>query len=437
MNSATSILIYTPKLTARIEYTLRHCLEEMLGYTVQFTTIVEEFIASTHAKFSYARKPLGSEFFIEKYGLLDEVGFNDIEISVGKWQDLPCFFKVSAERSLPFDIFSASFYLLSRYEEYQPYVKDDLGAFPVAESLAFKHDFLQMPLVDLWVEKFNFHLQQKFNQLSTPHKQYKQCFIIAINKAYKFANKNLFRQLVGLIRDVLLFKVNQVIERSKVAFSLKQDPYDTHEELLGWLHKNKHQNVWFFQLGDFSRSNRNISHHSTQYHQLIKHISDFSPTGLLLSYEAVSDEASLKKEIKRWEKISHQDLASMYITDPSLGFPEFYLKAQSLGLHKDYSLGYLQTIGFRASTCFPFYFYDLNLEQTTPLQMQPYAIHFDSIKKHENKHRYDEVITVKSFTKKVSGSLNIILENTIFTTENKVFFNELNTALSTGFEVTK
>ena len=44
---------------------------------------------------------------------------------------------------IPFDVFSATFFLVSRYEEYLPHVKDDYGRFLATESLAFKEDFLQ------------------------------------------------------------------------------------------------------------------------------------------------------------------------------------------------------------------------------------------------------------------------------------------------------
>ena len=76
-----------------------------------------------------------------------------MEINIHKWDGIPSFFPTNDKCAIPFDIFAASFYLLSRYEEYLPHVKDEHGRFPVEESLAFQQGFLEIPVVDLWVKK--------------------------------------------------------------------------------------------------------------------------------------------------------------------------------------------------------------------------------------------------------------------------------------------
>ncbi len=387
--------------------------------SIEFTHSIETFIASTLFKMSYADQPLGNEFFIQKYGLLDEVGFNDIDVNVTKWDEVPCFFRVSSESSIPFDIFSAAFYLLSRYEEYQPYVKDKTGAFPVEESLAFKNNFLNMPLVDIWIEKFQTLLMQKFPKLRTNKKLYTTNFIILVQQAYAYKHKNFFRQWVGLLRDLFLLRWIKVVARVNVILNLKKDPFDTYEQLLTWLADRHFKHRWFFQLGDYTRSNRNISPHSKAYHYLIKNISDTAETGLLLSKQSIYSPTTIELELKRMEKISHHKLTATFLADPSLGFPDVYLFAHSLGVAHDYSLGYVHQIGWRASTCSSFYFYDLNLEQTTPLQIHPYAIHIDAIKKLPNEIARKEASLVKNYLKNLQGSLNIIIENTTFTKDFK------------------
>ena len=52
-----------------------------------------------------------------------EQGFSELEIKVLPWDDTICFFPLPEASGLPFDIFAASFYLLSRYEEYLPILK--------------------------------------------------------------------------------------------------------------------------------------------------------------------------------------------------------------------------------------------------------------------------------------------------------------------------
>ena len=40
------------------------------------------------------------------------------------------FFEQTENSALPFDVFAAGFYLLSRYEEYLPHIKDRFHRFP-------------------------------------------------------------------------------------------------------------------------------------------------------------------------------------------------------------------------------------------------------------------------------------------------------------------
>lgn len=60
------------------------------------------------------------------------------------------FFKNSDEE-IPFDILGASFWLLSRYEEYLPHKSDPENRFAFKSSLAYQYDFLHYPLVNYWL----------------------------------------------------------------------------------------------------------------------------------------------------------------------------------------------------------------------------------------------------------------------------------------------
>ena len=124
------LLIYTQKVTPRIDYSFKHICTRILKIPVDFTTTIEEFIAYQGPKISYGKQPLGNEVFIYAHGLLTQQGFEDVEISVRPWGETVGFFHATEKSSIPYDIFAAAFYLLSRYEEYLPHVKDELGRFP-------------------------------------------------------------------------------------------------------------------------------------------------------------------------------------------------------------------------------------------------------------------------------------------------------------------
>ena len=156
------IVIYSHKITPRVRYICNHIFTRILHIPTQFTTKVEEFVAHNGPKLSYTRASLGNEFFIKSNDLLFEQGVSDLDILVQNWDEVPCFFGTNAKSAIPFDIFAASFYLISRYEEYLPHVKDKHSRFTAEESLAFKNGFLEKPLVDIWAFKLLEVLKEKF-----------------------------------------------------------------------------------------------------------------------------------------------------------------------------------------------------------------------------------------------------------------------------------
>ena len=108
------LLIYSYKITPRLKFVFKQICTRILNIPVSFTSKIEEFIAHENLKLSYGSQPLGSEFFVKSNGLLFEQGLSDLNLNVQSWDDTKCFFSSGEKSMIPFDIFSASFYLLSR-----------------------------------------------------------------------------------------------------------------------------------------------------------------------------------------------------------------------------------------------------------------------------------------------------------------------------------
>ena len=145
------LLVYTHKITPRITYIFKHIFENMLDLSVTFSTAVEVFVAHPGPKMSYASKSLGDKFNITSHSLLFERGVIDQDITVYDWEGIPAFFKTDDNCPIPYDIFAASFFLLSRYEESIHKIKKTNELFDSTQSLAFEEGFLEIPLVDIWV----------------------------------------------------------------------------------------------------------------------------------------------------------------------------------------------------------------------------------------------------------------------------------------------
>ena len=191
------LLIFSQQITPRLDFIFKHVCTRILELEIGFTSVIEEFIAHQGPKLSYAKQPMGNEMFVQSYGLLEQSGVEDLEVQVKPWDETFSFFQVGEKSDLPFDIFSAAFYLLSRYEEYLPHVKDSLGRFPATESLGYREGFLLQPVVDIWAYKFMTVLQQKFSDVPFPKKNGKIHSLIKIEQPYLYIQKGFVRSLAG------------------------------------------------------------------------------------------------------------------------------------------------------------------------------------------------------------------------------------------------
>lgn len=408
------LLIYTPKVTPRIIYVFKHVCTHILGLNLKFTSKIEEFIAHEGVKFSYGKKRLGNELFVQNVDLLLDQGLGDVVVKVQKWGETKCFFAASENSDIPFDIFAASFFMLSRYEEYLPHVKDDFGRFPASESLAYKNGFLIQPVIDIWAYKFRDILQKKYPDIKFKHREFESISIISVSRVFKYKNKGFLRSLMGGILHLGKLEFSKVSDRVKVLIKLKNDPYNIFDELIYFIKKYKVKMVFMFQLSDYSAYDKNINYNRQNYRSIIKYVADYSKVGLRLGYFAVQESATLKKEKKRFENIIHGPLQNVINPKYNLQLPLQYSYLNDLDIPNDYSMGYPESIGFRAGTSTSFFFYDINMELTTPLTLHPYVFHTQVCHKDNSEDIEKALNKVIEEVKGVDGTFRAIFKNRNF-----------------------
>ena len=407
-------LIYTHKITPRVRYIFRHILSRVLLIPVSFTSKVEEFVAHDGPKISYTKMPLGNEFFIKSNDLLFEQGVNDLEISMQKWDDIPCFFTTNAKSSIPFDIFAASFYLITRYEEYLPHVKDIHGRYTATQSLAFKYRFLEKPVVDIWAFKLLKILQEKFPNYNYKKRTYKFISTIDVDNAFAYKHKNLIRTFGGFFKDLIHFKLVEVWSRLIVLLNFKNDPFDTFQKLLRLKKELKVNTIFFFLIGNYTSFDTNVSASKKKFRLLIKDILDYAPVGLHPSYFSSQDAAIIKKEKERLENITNTPVLRTRQHYLRFNLPETYQILIDLEIEEDYSMGYASHVGFRASTCTPFYFYDLDFEIQTPLKIFPFALMDTTLNDYMKltpKQSLGKIKELKDAVKAVNGTFITLFHN--------------------------
>jgi hypothetical protein len=315
------LLVYVPLLTPRIKYIFNFIFNDVLQTQVGFSSNVSEFKSSDLPKATYADQPLADELFFRQSEFLLSHSISQPTIRTTTFGDMIVPFAVD-NSILPFDVFAAAFYFVSRFEEYLPFTANLEGAFPAEASLQSKLKLLEFPVVDGWALMLKNLLLKRYPNLYFGKKEYEFVPLICLQPK---AGLSALSKAIRLFKKIRLLKsaaADTVPKTSGLQAFLKEQ------------HEKYNLNAVYF-------------------------------------YKSV------------------QELDT--VCGSQLSFPKSYLHLIKRGITKDYRMGYTQTAGFRAGTCTPFFWYDLQLEKSTHLLIHPVAVN-DEILKLNRTFNIDDIL---------------------------------------------
>ena len=175
------IQIVCPYNSERFRYILDLIFKELLGISYSVVQETKEDMPSLE----YSNQP-GAD--IPDAGLLwqEEIVMQPGANQIGNWDHIPAIFYAAGSQPLPFDLFSAVFYLVSRYEEYLPYIPDEHDRFPPEASILVQHHWIKLPLVNLWALHLKDLLLDKYPDLVFKPRKFEYRSTIDIDMAWKY-----------------------------------------------------------------------------------------------------------------------------------------------------------------------------------------------------------------------------------------------------------
>ena len=425
------LLVFVQQISPRVSYVFKHICTRILGVEVTFTSSIDIFIGHQGPKVSYGVLPLGNELFFQSQGILEQNGVESQDITVKPWAETVGFFAVSKKSALPFDIFAASFYLLSRYEEYLPHVKDILGRYPSKESLAYKNQFLQRPIIDIWALKLKEVFTAAFPAMIFQKKEGKNHFFIQAEQPYKYKTKGFLRTLFSYSIDLFAGKFKDLFNRTRVLLGTRKDPYDWFKYLITTSKSANYSLSFFFLLGESRDYLDGVTTYKNKFRSVIKYVADYTEVGLVLSANAQKEVTQLKKEKWQLEDIILQNVKSAYNADHVVDLPHTYRDLVEMEITQDFTMCYTNKPGFRASTCTPFLFYDLDFEIKTPLIIAPIAGISSSFNQFDHEKSREIMLRLKDEVEKVNGHFILGLSNTCFgNAKDRKFWRSIITEIS-------
>ncbi len=411
------LLIYSPITSPRLAY----ICAELFGNEFAITQNKLAYQDCTTAKINYSEENFSEQGLqIFPQGLLFKKNIQQLDIECFEWNGLTVFFE-NKNGFLPFDLFSAAFYLISRYEEWLPFTADQYGRYAHTNSLAFKNDFLHLPLVQLWLLEFEKQVQLSYPDYHLPVSVFSFVPSYDIDVAFCYLHQPFFKKLFGFYRDLLTGKFDKFVESGNVYSGYQKDPFDQFDFLEEINERYQLPAIYFFLLANKRKGvDKNIHPSKKALQQLILRTQKKYPTGIHPSWQSGDDIVLLKSEINILSTLLKQPVVFSRQHYLRMTIPETYPRLLEAGIQKDYTLGYGTSNGFRASYAKPFYWYDLKNEVPTNLQIHPFCyMDANSIfelrqpvyeAKNELKELYDQV-------KKVKGEMVCIFHNHFLTNQ--------------------
>lgn len=274
---------------------------------------------------------------------------------------------------LQYDIPGLTYWMLARCEEVDPLAEllDIHQRFPATASHAFRHGYLERPIVDEWLGILRQVISRLWPRLPLVQPQFQVVVSHDVDapSAYAFGPK---RSLVrGMAADLLKRRdLGKAISAPWIRLNTKQqlhprDPFNTFDWLMDTSEASGIRSLFYFICG---RTNPQLDAQYEPEHPAIRHLmrrihQRGHEIGLHPSYNTYVHPQLIDREGQRLHRICKEE----GIWQPYWGGRMHYLRWQwpatahgweQAGFHYDSTLSYADRPGFRCGTCHPYQMFD-------------------------------------------------------------------------------
>ena len=379
------IILFTEKITNRIEYIFDFIFHDFSGIDYKTTTDFQEFSQSDLPKINFSNQFIENEINLN----VDEIL---LETSIRKDVDYSTLNELGK-----------CFYWLSRYEEYiaKPEQFDEHNRF-----LGSDLDYSK-PIVDEICLEIQHKIKTKFPEIYFKQRVFKQINTHDIDYAWKYLYHSPKIKYGSFFKKIVKGNFAEAKQQIKVLNQQKKDPYDTFDYLKTLAEKHQIETIFFWLLGDYSTFDKNHHWENEAQKKLINTIITWAEIGIHPSYQTNNQEDKLKTEINRLEKIINQPIKKSRQHFIKLSFPHTYQQLLINKISEDYTMGFPHQLGFRAGTSTPYKWFDVSTNEQTLLIINPFVAMDVTLKNYLKltpQQALEEIKQLKQTIKAVNGT---------------------------------
>jgi hypothetical protein len=376
VKNGPEFIVYSSKLSPRLNYVCKFIFEHVMNCKWSTTDNKQVFKNSGAYKISYSTHSEKEIINISPHDLLYKTGVDQNYRPNGTVRNGFLYFHNSdASCDLGYDIFSSVFYFIARYEEWQTYTRDEHGRFELAQSVLGKEKQQLNPLVNTWIEDLKKALLRFYPDIKFPKKRFQYISSVDVDNLYAYKYKSPFRVLGASGKDIITFKLNNLIRRFRVLRGNEKDPFDVYDELNALSKAKNIPLVYFFLQRTGTEHDRSVDPNSPGFKEVFEKMNKAGVDyGLHPSYDSLKDDRLLKEELDLIKNNSGKQIRMSrqhYLRFDIKTTPKQLI---SHGIKADFSMGFASGAGYRAGTFTPFNYYDLQNETETELLMVPFVV---------------------------------------------------------------
>ncbi len=342
-----------------------------------------------------------------------------------------------------YDILGLVYWMLARVEEIGRTDLDSHQRFPASSSHAYKHGYLERPVVDEWLNILFQVIQKQWPKIQFKKHNFETLVTCDVDHPFKYTS--------NFLRILKIF-AGDIIKRKSLKLAFKGVVNGIYV-FFGFLDKDPYYQSLLYIMDECEKNNLPLQFNFITYksHQKfdvdaglslnVKQIAkNISRRGHMIGchpgYECHDNRKNLEQSFLTYKYL----LSEVGIKESKLIGRQHFLRWKTpetarildeLKLDYDSTLGYADKIGFRCGTCHEFTMFDpisqnqLNLRQR-PLVLMDVTIATDQYMKLSKKEALQSIEKMKSVCQKVNGKFVVLWHNSSFTKKSDYeFFNRI------------
>jgi hypothetical protein len=259
-------------------------------------------------------------------------------------------------------------------EEWNALPHDEHGR-PLTNALhAAEHGYLHRPVVDEWALLLADRWRAFDPRLPAPERTYAQVSTIDLDNGFKYHGREPWRSAGGWMRDLVRGDSQAVCERIAVLRGARPDPFVLDDEVLQAIEASSARSIAFVLAADRGPLDHAVPVEHPRYSAYLRALAERIEIGLHPSYRSSTSDGLTGREQARLSAAAGQTIRSSRQHFLRFATPGTFRTAIALGFSEEHSMGCHDRLGFRAGTCTPFAWYDLEREQSSELLIHPFAV---------------------------------------------------------------